>query len=166
MYVSKIRCDGKSEKFCKIFWELNMTFVQKEEEMLEQGHSRHRLRSNQQGRATRAAVVCAPCLLHLRYPRPAVVHSSCCSRRWAAGPAHRFSIPPAGAGTGTGTEPPWETRIQWQSLFAIDVRPLSPASVHVHACSSFFCFIHDRPRHFLEFPRTTCYAGVVHKNCR
>jgi hypothetical protein len=23
MHVSKIRCDGESEKFCKIFWELN-----------------------------------------------------------------------------------------------------------------------------------------------
>ena len=23
----KIRCDGKSEKFCKIFWELNKAIV-------------------------------------------------------------------------------------------------------------------------------------------
>ena len=25
----KIRCDGESEKFCKIFWELNKAKVQK-----------------------------------------------------------------------------------------------------------------------------------------
>jgi len=24
----KIRCDGKSEKFCKIFWELNKALVE------------------------------------------------------------------------------------------------------------------------------------------
>jgi hypothetical protein len=28
VYVSKIRCDGESGKFCKIFWELNWAFVQ------------------------------------------------------------------------------------------------------------------------------------------
>jgi hypothetical protein len=27
MHVSKIRCDGESEKFCKIFWELNSLLV-------------------------------------------------------------------------------------------------------------------------------------------
>jgi hypothetical protein len=27
MHVSKIQCDGESEKFCKIFWELNMAIV-------------------------------------------------------------------------------------------------------------------------------------------